>query len=135
MILAEKPCLAGQFTQFECVNCSVIFGLPVGFESYRRMDAKTFYCPHGHRMSWAETEADKLRRERDLLKQQNARLDEEAAAAKIAAAVAEAQRARAVKEATNLKRRAKNGTCPCCSRTFVELQRHMKTKHPEFKAN
>lgn len=31
-----------------------------------------------------------------------------------------------------LKKRIKNGVCPCCHRTVSQLARHMKTKHPEF---
>ena len=33
---------------------------------------------------------------------------------------------------TKLKNRVKNGVCPCCNRTFVNLLRHMKSKHPEY---
>lgn len=28
--------------------------------------------------------------------------------------------------------RVKNGVCPCCNRTFENLARHMKTKHPDY---
>jgi hypothetical protein len=31
-----------------------------------------------------------------------------------------------------IKNRVGNGVCPCCNRTFVELGRHMKTKHPDY---
>lgn len=31
-----------------------------------------------------------------------------------------------------VKDRVKNGVCPCCNRTFVNLQRHMHTKHPSY---
>lgn len=33
---------------------------------------------------------------------------------------------------TNVKKRVANGVCPCCNRTFVNLQRHMHTKHPDY---
>lgn len=35
---------------------------------------------------------------------------------------------------TKLKKRAANGVCPCCNRTFVDLARHMAGKHPTFLA-
>ncbi len=33
---------------------------------------------------------------------------------------------------TKVKKRAANGVCPCCNRTFSDLARHMKAKHPDF---
>lgn len=44
-------------------------------------------------------------------------------------------RCRAEKAAkTRLKNRAAAGVCPCCSRTFQDLARHMASKHPNFVA-
>jgi uncharacterized protein (DUF3084 family) len=89
--------------------------------------AHTIYCPHGHALSWKETETDKLRRERDRLKQREAMLEDEARMARERADKAEATTKR-------LKKRAAAGTCPCCQRTFSNMSRHMQTKHPQFKA-
>ena len=33
---------------------------------------------------------------------------------------------------TKLKKRIANGVCPCCNRTFVNVQRHMATQHKDF---
>jgi len=33
---------------------------------------------------------------------------------------------------TRLKNRIKNGVCPCCKRTFTNVSRHMKCKHPDY---
>jgi hypothetical protein len=68
-----------------------------------------------------------LRRERDRLKQDTARLEEEASLARVRAEKAEAA-------AKRLKKRASAGTCPCCSRTFANMAEHMKQKHPELLA-
>lgn len=35
-------------------------------------------------------------------------------------------------QVTRLKRRAANGVCPCCTRTFADLKRHMANQHPDF---
>jgi hypothetical protein len=59
-----------------------------------------------------------------------------------ARAAVQAERAnRAEREASierdklaRLRKRAKHGVCPCCKRTFQQLARHMKQKHPEFSA-
>lgn len=33
---------------------------------------------------------------------------------------------------TRTKNRIGKGVCPCCNRTFQDLQRHMSTKHPDY---
>jgi len=33
---------------------------------------------------------------------------------------------------TRTKRRVGHGVCPCCGRTFQQLARHMKAKHPDY---
>jgi negative regulator of replication initiation len=44
----------------------------------------------------------------------------------------EAQR-RAEKAAkTKIKQRVAHGVCPCCTRSFSDLKRHMTTKHPDY---
>lgn len=123
------------YIELRCCRCNVIFFLPPDLHNTARRDETVwFYCPHGHRQHFSagESEADKLRRERDRLKQQIARhrdvsrqWEEEAGRAK--------HQARAYKgQVTKLKRRAKAGLCPCCSRHFDNLERHIETKHPEM---
>ena len=36
---------------------------------------------------------------------------------------------------TRMKKRAANGVCPCCHRTFKQLVRHMDRKHPGYVAS
>lgn len=107
-----------------CNECSINFGVPHGFTDNRRADKRSFSCPNGHGMSYQESEADKLRRERDRLQQQIAQKDDE---------IAETQRALVAQKAqvTRLKNRAKAGLCSCCNRHFVNLERHMASKHAE----
>jgi len=33
---------------------------------------------------------------------------------------------------TKIKKRIHNGVCPCCNRSFKNLERHMKSKHPDY---
>lgn len=33
---------------------------------------------------------------------------------------------------TKIRKRVGNGVCPCCNRTFSNLQRHMAGQHPAF---
>ena len=114
--------------------CGTPFMLPERLLDSAVNSGHTIYCPHGHALHWKDTETDKLRRERDRLKQDQARLEDEA---KQAWATAEALRARADKaeKATKrLKKRSSAGTCPCCARTFSNMAEHMKHQHPDFVA-
>jgi septal ring factor EnvC (AmiA/AmiB activator) len=94
------------------------------------------YCPNGHQVGWSkdESETAKLRRERDRLKQSQVRLEQERAEAWAVAERAQKECEKARKVATKLKTRAAAGTCPCCNRTVSQMAKHMKTKHPTFKA-
>jgi hypothetical protein len=109
-----------------CGECGIKWGMPRWFvETRRKGDQKSrnYYCPNGHCRVFKETENDRLRRERDQLKQDAARLEDERAAAVAAQKKAE-------KELKRTFRRATAGVCPCCHRSFQALVRHMKTKHP-----
>src|SRR5687767_3418984 len=105
--------------------CGTPFMLPARLLNSARNAGHTIHCPHGHTIVWKETEADKLRRERDRLKQDTARLEDEAREARARAEKAE-------RAAKRLKKRASAGTCPCCNRTFSNMSEHMKHQHPEF---
>jgi len=119
----------------------VQFGVPIGYTARRREDKQTFYCPNGHSMAYSESEADRLRTERDRLAQRIAQRDDE-----IKDKQAEIERQRALNEAawrrvsaakgqiTKLKNRAAKGVCPCCNRHFTNLERHMHSQHPGFVA-
>ncbi len=125
-----------RFVEIHCYRCKEPFGLsPATYETLvRQAESGQFFCPHGHKQHFAsgETEAEKLRRERDRLKQQIAMQEDWRKDAE-ARAEAEKRRAAAFKgQATRLRTRAKAGICPCCNRHFTALERHMATKHPDF---
>lgn len=83
-------------------------------------------CHMGHQWGWKagaeQEEINVLRRERDRLKQNAAYLNDRIAEEQKRATEAEKKYQRA-------RRRAVAGVCPCCNRTFVNVQRHMATKH------
>lgn len=133
-------------TEFEdqyCISCFISFRVPKGFTDFRRRDCSVFYCPNGHQMNYSRNETPEavLKRERDRLAQQIAQRDDALAEEKRRREYAERQRtdaetARAIaqKRLVKLKARAATGTCPCCNRNFSELQKHIATKHPTFRA-
>lgn len=112
----------------ECASCAMTFGVPGRFVNDRRSDHKNFYCPVGHINSYSgESDEEKFRRERDIARQQLARVEDEKLEALRAV-----ERARA--ETKKLKKRAASGTCPCCRRSFSNMTEHMKKQHPKFVA-
>lgn len=115
---------------FTCckAGCGIVFAVPAWFESSRREDHQLWYCPNGHGQQFtSESDAEKFRRERDIAKQQNARLEEEARQERARAEKAE----QAVR---NLKKRTSAGTCPCCQRSFSNMAVHIRKQHPQFLA-
>lgn len=111
----------------QCGSCGVWHTVPtIVFDSHFN-EGGFHHCPNGHSRGWSKGQEEKdreaIRRERDRLKQDEARLIGEIAAEKERAAVLEQKLLKA-------KRRAHAGVCQCCNRTFLNMQRHMKSKHP-----
>lgn len=112
--------------------CGMTHAVPQGLVAHQQQQfdngekQTAIYCPLGH--SWIRSgkgraelaEAARLRAERDAA---NAREDARALNAQLIATKG---------QLTKAKNRAKGGACPCCNRTFVQLSRHIATKHPEF---
>jgi hypothetical protein len=86
-----------------------------------------FFCGYGHSQVFVkgESEEQKLRRERDRLKQRVAERDDMIAAIEL-------RRRAAVGQVTKFKNRVWHGVCPCCNRTFENLARHMASKHADY---
>lgn len=91
-----------------------------------------YHCPNGHKWGWSEgrKKRDELRLERDRLRQSVAQWQDDSRRERERAEAAE-RSARAYKgAATRMKNRVKAGVCPCCSRTFQNIARHMASQHP-----
>jgi hypothetical protein len=120
-----------------CVQCKCDWEIPQALYLAAKASEKiTFYCPYGHPQvfSKAPSEAELLRRERDRLKQNAAYLEDRLRAETEQRRLAQNQ-ARGFKGvATRMKNRVGKGVCPCCSRTFANLQRHMASQHSGFVA-
>jgi len=103
-----------------CGNCGIVFGMPDFLQQDRAENGGTFYCPNGHPRVYRESDVDRLGRELREAQAQVVSARDQLAAEKRARLAAQ--------------RRVGNGVCPCCKRTFVQLQRHMTAKHPDYKA-
>lgn len=129
------------FEREDCCNCGMTFFVPADFRAHRKNDAKLFYCPNGHGQHYSKSEADRLRaqlataekdKQRAIKEKQWA---EESARQNRESRLATERKLTAAKgQQTRLRNRIKNGVCPCCTRTFSNLQRHIATQHPEFTA-
>jgi len=113
--------------EITCGDCGITFAMPAHKLEEMRKNAGTFWCPNGHTRGWQVTEAQRLKKELDATR---ARLEEEKATTLRMQKSAIAMRA----QTTRLRNRIANGVCPCCNRSFVNLGRHMGTKHPDYKA-
>lgn len=96
-------------------------------------DIQNIYCPLGHiHIPAGEGDAAKLRREleqeRQKAAQRLAQLDQERAER----GAVERSLIATKGQVTKLRKRAQGGACPCCKRTFVQLARHVASKHPGF---
>lgn len=121
----------GTLHVIDCPTCGCIYAIPAGV--YRRGIARkghaTIYCPNGHTWHFTgKTHEAEVRDLRDSLAQAHARRDQAEADARMA----RAREAKARKERDRIKTRAGAGVCPCCNRTFAQLARHIKSKHPDY---
>lgn len=109
-----------------CYQCAIPFGIPSDFKDscLAEGDKKLFYCPNGHGQVYTKSNSQKLQEKFDKekleLEQQNKNIADMMLDAR-------SERDKLQKQLN----RVHNGVCPCCNRSFVNLQRHMKTKHPE----
>ena len=111
-----------------CFSCGCEFAMTMDFYKNRQRMKDTFYCPAGHSQHYTGKSDIQLRRE--------AEARERAALDQLQAAEAETKRVKRELKQTQAEQnrqaqRSRGGVCPCCDRSFVQLARHMKTKHPE----
>ena len=98
-----------------------------------------FWCPYcGNQQGWGQSRHEK---ELAALKSENERLARNVQYQEQRKREAQAEAAHFRKSRDGMKgvlakerKRVANGVCPCCNRTFGNLQRHMATKHPDHAA-
>jgi hypothetical protein len=104
--------------------CGINYAVPANLLRHAHNDGQTIYCPLGHSVHWTETEAMRLKKKLDqaeaLAASRLARIDQE-----------RASHAATKGQLTKVRKRAANGVCPCCNRSFVNVARHVKTQHPD----
>lgn len=113
------------FVQEHCCTCGIPFFIPTYHKKRLLNSQEWFYCPNGHQQHYTgKTEAQKLKEQLEATQQQAAKERQELEDKWLEEAGKRAKLERQMK-------RVHKGVCPCCNRSFVNLQRHMKAKHPE----
>lgn len=125
----------------DCINCGIVFTVPQTVWNQQRDKGGYHHCPNGHGQGWSKerSESERIRLERDRLKQQLAEKDDEIARERRwrdeeseRRSAAERRAAAARGQVTKLKKGASAGKCPCCRRTFQNMYDHMRKQHPGF---
>lgn len=106
-----------------CPDCGILYGVPVNFIMVRQKDHRIFTCPNGHQRyfpskSREEELEEELQQERQRhyqLESQNKKLNK--------------QLDETLEQINRAKKRANAGLCPHCRRHFVNVERHIQTKH------
>lgn len=114
-------------------SCGIVFAVPADWDRLRRNDHTSFYCPNGHRQHYTgESNEERLKRELAQA-EHNATFYKERREAE-AAAHQHTRNSLAVTKGhmTRIKKRVAGGVCPCCTRTFQNLARHMEGQHPDY---
>lgn len=123
-------------TQINCGECGGTYALNERFRAQCAEKGKSWHCPYCQ-CGWGykEGENTRLKKELELEKRRVAFANDQARMERELRTAAE-HRERAQKSAkTRIKNRVANGVCPCCNRTFQDLQRHMATKHADYAAS
>lgn len=118
----------------ECCQCGYNVLMSEDFARMRKRDHRNWHCTScGTRQHWpGKSDVDKLRDELEQERRRTQWARDNAANERTAREATERQLSAQKAAKTRLRNRIKHGVCPCCSRSFDNLRRHMQTKHPEF---
>ena len=115
------------FEVFTCASCGCSTGVPKGLIGGRieGLTTSSLHCYNGHENVWQASKLEAAQKAQQAAEASRDFWRREADAEKLRTAAARGQ-------VTKMRNRVGNGVCPCCNRTFVNLQRHMASKHPEM---
>jgi hypothetical protein len=112
------------YETIDCYKCGVTFAVAASLRANWVRDKTQFFCPNGHSQSYAENEADRLRKQ---LTTATAEVDRQ----RQLRIKAEQRMSAQIAVNTKLRKRMNAGVCPHCHRTVSQMARHIKSKHPE----
>lgn len=115
-----------------CITCGTVYAMEAGMNATRRKSGGNYYCPNGHAQCYSEPTELKLRKRIETLETDLKRTQDSRRHWKENAEAAERSRSAIKGQLTKVKKRVGNGVCPCCNRTFADLNRHMHSQHPDY---
>src|SRR5215510_9830604 len=122
----------------ECYHCKSTMWMPheLYVAAYAAKEKITFYCAYGHPQVFCtgESRLDAMRRERDQAIQRVAQREDHIRQLNNDLAHVTKQREELRRETRKVRARISHGVCPCCNRQFVNMAKHMKSKHPNYEA-
>lgn len=111
--------------------CGIAVAVPQNLNRRAQEDSNVgIYCPVGHKFFYTETTKEKLERAQEELRREQQRHRDTREWLRSE----ERSHAATRGHLTRVKKRVQHGVCPCCNRTFQNLQRHMTSKHPDYSA-
>lgn len=137
MSTRESLAFSVTLTTINCGECGGTYAINENYRRQRQEEGKSWTCPYC-KVGWGYSgNSDNARLKKELERQTKlAEWERNRANTHAAALKATEHQLRAQKGAkTKLKKRIANGVCPCCDRSFTNLQRHMKHMHPDYVHN
>jgi hypothetical protein len=120
----------GELTILSCW-CGIVHAVPTDLRHYQERrfnkgEEFPIYCPLGHTHIPAGKSQAAIERERaDQLARELANRNDDLRIERLNHAATKGQ-------LTKARKRADRGVCQHCKRSFVDVQRHVATKHPEM---
>ena len=104
------------------------FAVPKVWQDRQRDTHRNWYCPNGHEQHYpSNTELERTQKELARLKRRAEYLEADRD-------TLERSRSAVRGHLTRVRQRESPGVCPCCKRTFQNVARHMKTRHPDYES-
>src|SRR6185503_18141717 len=105
--------------------------LTVDYDNKRRSDGESFHCPNGHKLSYKQTENDRLKKKIEGLEREVSRVREYSQIERNRRRATERSLAAQKGATTKIKKRVGRGQCIHCTETFSNLEQHMRENHVE----
>ena len=117
-----------------CGECGGTYAIGSRYHAEKRETGGTWNCPYC-KVDWGFSDSGENAQLKKQLLRQQAQHDQTRAAisnSREQYRLAESRRRAQRGANTKLKNRIAKGVCPCCSRSFQNLHRHMTNQHPDW---
>lgn len=111
--------------------CGIQLAIPEDLYDYANRKKHSIHCPLGHKFIYSNTLQDELETAQAKLDETRRSLTAAHDLLRHEERSHAATRGHVTRKKKQLER-VSAGVCPCCNRSFSDLRRHMRSKHPEF---